>query len=161
MLTIIVAASENNVIGKDNDLLWHLPIDFKRFKQLTTGHPIIMGRKTFDSLPGILPKRPHIIISRKNDLFIEKCTVVGSLENAVAVAYKNDTQPFIIGGGEIYKEALKIADKIEITRVHTTIEGDTFFPKIDPEIWQLEFEEQHKKDKRHKYAFSFLTYVRK
>lgn len=161
MLTIIVAASENNIIGKDNDLLWHLPVDFKRFKQLTTGHPIIMGRKTFDSLPGILPKRPHIIISRKNDLFIEKCTVVSSLENAVAVAYKNDTQPFIIGGGEIYKEALKIADKIEITRVHTTIEGDTFFPEIDPEIWQLEFEEFHEKDEKHKYDFSFLTYVRK
>jgi len=161
MLTIIVAASENNVIGKNNALLWHLPTDFKRFKKITTGHPILMGRKTFDSLPGILPNRPHVIISRKKDLFLEKCTVVSSLDDAIVVAQKNHKQLYIIGGGEIYKQALKIADKIEITRVHTNIDGDTFFPKIDTSSWSLTFEEFHKKDDKHKYDYSFLTYNRK
>ncbi len=161
MLTLIVAASENDVIGKNNDLLWHLPNDFKRFKKLTTGHHIIMGRKTFDSLPGILPNRPHIVISRKRDLTIEDCTVISSVENAIRLAYAKDEQPYIIGGGEIYNKAIKIADKLEITRVHTSIEGDTFFPSIDPSVWVLTAEEIHKKDEKHKYDYSFLTYERK
>jgi len=161
MLTLIAAASENNVIGKNNELLWHLPNDFKRFKELTSNHYIIMGRKTFDSLPGILPNRHHIIISRKRDLIIENCTVVSSLQNAIRLAYANDEHPYIIGGGEIYKKAIEIADKIELTRVHTDIDGDTFFPVIDSNIWQLTFDELHKKNEKHKYDFSFLTYTRK
>lgn len=161
MLTLIVAASENDVIGKNNALIWHLPNDFKRFKKLTTGHHIIMGRKTFDSLPGLLPKRPHIVISRKRDLIIEGCKVINSLQNAVRLAYAQDEQPFIIGGGEIYKKAMPIADKLEITRVHTTLEGDTFFPKIDLLLWKLTAEEFHKKDAKHKYDYSFLTYERR
>jgi len=161
MLTLIVAASENDVIGKNNDLIWHLPNDFKRFKKLTTGHHIIMGRKTFDSLPGLLPKRPHIVISRKRDLIIEGCKVINSLQNAVRLAYAQDEQPFIIGGGEIYKKAMPIADKLEITRVHTTLEGDTFFPEIDLLLWKLTAEEFHKKDAKHKYDYSFLTYKRR
>lgn len=161
MLTLIVAASENNVIGKDNDLLWHLPNDFKRFKKLTTDHNIIMGRKTFDSLPGILPNRHHIIISRKRDLIIEDCTVVSSLKNAIRLAYAKDEQPYVIGGGEIYKKAIELADKLEITRVHTIIEGDTYFPEIDTNIWSLTMEEFHKKCDKHKYDYSFLTYTRK
>jgi len=163
MITLIVAASDNNVIGKNNELLWHLPKDFKRFKKLTTGHPIIMGRKTFDSLPGILPQRPHIIISRKRDLVMEEeeCTVLNSLENAIKLAYAKDENPYIIGGGEIYKKAIKIADKIELTRVHTHINGDAFFPEIDPQIWTLVTEDFHSKNEKHPYDFTFLTYTRK
>ena len=117
MITLIVAASDNNVIGKDNDLLWHLPNDFKRFKRLTSGHCIIMGRKTFESLPGILPKRTHVIITRQPNYKVEGCVVVSSLEAAIKEALKIDDNPFVIGGGQIYKQALQIADRIELTRV--------------------------------------------
>lgn len=158
MLTLIVAASDNNVIGKNNELIWHLPNDFKRFKKLTTGHQIIMGRKTFDSLPGLLPNRSHIIISRKRNLLINECKIVSSLENAIRLAYASDPNPYIIGGGEIYKKAIKIADKLEITRVHANFDGDTFFPEIDPEIWKLTAEQINKKDDTHKYDYSYLTY---
>ncbi len=161
MLTLIVAASENNCIGKNNDLLWHLPNDFKRFKKLTTGHPIIMGRKTFDSLPGILPKRPHVIVSRQKNLIIDQCTTRSSLTEAIKYAYTLNKNIYIIGGGEIYKQSIEIADRIEITRVHTQIEGDTFFPVIDNNKWELIFEEFHEKNKKHQFDFSFLTYKRK
>lgn len=160
MLTIIVAAAENNAIGKDNDLLWHLPIDFKRFKKLTTGHHIIMGRKTFESLPGMLPNRTHVIITRQKDYIQENCIVVNSLEEAITYT-SSDTQPFIIGGGEIYKQAMEAANCIEITRVHETFEeADTFFPKIDLKNWKLEDEDKHLKDEKHKFDFTFETYKR-
>ncbi|WP_417361807.1 dihydrofolate reductase [Galbibacter sp.] len=161
MITIIAAAAENNALGKDNDLVWHLPDDFKRFKELTSGHPIIMGRKTFESLPGTLPNRTHIIITRRQDFkAVGNCIVVHSLETALKAA-QNNSQPFIIGGGEIYKQAMDLADKIELTRVHTSVEADTFFPEIDLAKWELIAKEQHPQDNRHKYAFSYLTYVRK
>ncbi len=160
MLTIIVAAAENNAIGKDNDLLWHLPIDFKRFKKLTTGHHIIMGRKTFESLPGMLPNRTHVIITRQKDYIQDNCIVVNSLEEAITYT-SSDTQPFIIGGGEIYKQAMEAANCIEITRVHETFEeADTFFPKIDLKNWKLEDEDKHLKDEKHKFDFTFETYKR-
>ncbi len=160
MLTIIVAAAENNAIGKDNDLLWHLPIDFKRFKKLTTGHHIIMGRKTFESLPGMLPNRTHVIITRQKDYIQENCIVVNSLEEAITYT-SSDTQPFIIGGGEIYKQAMEVADCIEITRVHEAFEeADTFFPEIDLKNWKLESEDKHLKDEKHKFDFTFETYKR-
>jgi len=140
MLTLIVAASENNVIGKNNTLLWHLPEDFKRFKKLTTGHNIIMGRKTFDSLPGVLPNRNHIIISRKRDLVIENCAVINSLKNAIRLAYAHDEKPFVIGGGEIYAKAIEIADKLEVTRVHTTIEFQNFETTLFYDVTLIYFE---------------------
>lgn len=158
MLSLIVAASENNVIGYNNKLLWHLPKDFQRFKKITTGHPIIMGRKTFESLPGILPGRQHIIISRNTDLSISKCDVVNTLEKAIQLAYTMSKTPFIIGGGEIYKQAMEVAHQIEITRVHTQLDGDTFLPVIDTSQWKLVKEEFHAKDAKHQYDFSFLTY---
>lgn len=161
MLTLIVAASENNVIGKDNDLLWHLPNDFKRFKKLTTGHHIIMGRKTLDSLPGLLPKREHIVVTRNKNFEHKGCEVFQSLEEAILFSKSNDDNPFIIGGGEIYKQSILLADRIEITRVHVNIEGDTFFPVIDHEVWKLVKEEFHPSDDKHKYAFTFLTYEKK
>lgn len=161
MLTIIAAASENNALGKDNQLLWHLPEDFKRFKTLTSGHYIIMGRKTFESFPKPLPNRTHIIITRQNDYQApEGCILVSSLEKAMELCPANE-EAFVIGGGEIYQQALNIVDKIDVTRVHTTIDADTFFPEIDTNIWKLVFEEFHPKDEKHAFDFTFLTYVRR
>lgn len=129
-LTVIVAAGENNAIGKDNDLIWHLSNDLKRFKKLTNGHHIIMGRKTFESFPKPLPNRTHIVITRQEDYKApEGVIIVNSLEDAIDAA-KNDDQPFVIGGGEIYKQSISLADKLEITRVHATFDNaDTFFSR--------------------------------
>ncbi|QLE01619.1 dihydrofolate reductase [Galbibacter sp. BG1] len=161
MVTMIAAAAENNALGKDNDLVWHLPDDFKRFKKLTTGHPIIMGRKTYESFPSPLPNRKHIIITRqKNYKACENCVVVPSLKEALAIA-EEDEQPFVIGGGEIYKQALPYSDKIELTRVHGNFEADAFFPEIDLHNWELVAEEYHSKDDKHNYDFTYLTYIRK
>lgn len=160
MLTIIAAAAENNALGKDNDLVWHLPDDFKRFKKLTTGHHIIMGRKTFESFPQPLPNRTHVVITRQQDYDNENCIVVHNLKDALAFASK-DEQPFIIGGGEIYKQSLSYADKIELTRVYGEFEADTYFPELDMNDWELVHEEFHEKDEKHNYAFSYLTYERK
>lgn len=161
MITMIAAAGENNELGKDNGLLWHLPDDFKRFKRLTTGHYIIMGRKTFESFPKPLPNRIHLVITRNRDYKKEGALVVHSLEEALQQA-KEDAQPFIIGGGEIYKMALPRAEKIELTRVHGTFEdADTFFPEFSKEEWQLVSDTQHGKDERHNYSFTYETWVRK
>ncbi|MGX7667452.1 dihydrofolate reductase [Flavobacterium pedocola] len=158
MIILIAAAAENNALGKDNDLIWHLPDDFKRFKQLTTGHYIIMGRKTFESFPKPLPNRTHVIISRqKNYAAPEGCIVVSSLEQALTACPKEENI-FIIGGGEIYRQSMEIADCIELTRVHTAPEADTFFPEIDSQDWKLVFEEFHNKDEKHQFDFTFLTY---
>ena len=160
MLTIIAAASENNALGKDNALVWHLPNDFKRFKELTTGHHIIMGRKTFESFPKPLLNRTHVIITRQKDYEVpEGCVVVSSLKKAIAICSENE-ESFVIGGGEIYKQSIEEVDKIELTRVHTTIEADTFFPIIDLKDWKLITEEFHPKDEKHKYDFTYLTYVK-
>ncbi|GAA4894145.1 hypothetical protein GCM10023311_18530 [Flaviramulus aquimarinus] len=159
-LTIIVAAAENDAIGKGNKLIWHLSNDLKRFKNLTNGHHIIMGRKTFESFPKPLPNRTHIVITRQNDYKVpDGVIVVNSLEDAIDAA-KSDPQPFIIGGGEIYKQALLLADKIELTRVHEDFEADTYFPKIDTSVWKEIANTFHTKDEKHKHEFSFLTYER-
>ncbi len=160
MITMIAAAGENNALGKDNDLVWHLPDDFKRFKKLTTGHHIIMGRKTFESFPKLLPNRVHIIISRNKEYQAEGAIVVHTMGDALAIA-KSDAQPFIIGGGEIYTMGMDYSDCIELTRVHEEFEADAFFPEINPEVWKLEKEEFHDVDEKHKYPFTYLTYKRK
>lgn len=160
-LTMIVAAGENNEIGKDNDLIWHLRDDLKRFKTLTSGHHIIMGRKTFESFPKPLPNRTHVVITRQTHYKVpEGVIVVNSLEDAINIA-KKDTQPFIIGGGEIYKQAMPYASKIEITRVHANFpEADTFFPEINTTEFKETANMFHKKDEHHDYEFSFLTFER-
>ena len=161
-LTVIVAAGENNAIGKDNDLIWHLSDDLKRFKRLTNGHHIIMGRKTFESFPKPLPNRIHVIITRQKDYKApEGVIVVNSLADALDAARK-DNNPFIIGGGEIYKQAIPLADKLEITRVHATFDdADTFFPEIDSSVWSEIDRVTHDADEKHNHAFSFITYLRK
>jgi len=160
MITIIAAAGENNELGLKNDLVWHLPDDFKRFKSLTTGHHIIMGRKTFESFPKPLPNRVHIVITRNKNYHPEGVIVVYSMEKALNIA-KDDPQSFIIGGGEIYKLGLEVADKIELTRVHKNFEADTFFPEIPSEKWNLIAEEYHEIDEKHKFAFTYQTFVKK
>lgn len=160
MITLIAAVAENNALGKDNQLLWHLPDDFKRFKNLTSGHYIIMGRKTFESFPKPLPNRTHVIITRQKNYKPEGCLVVNSLKEAIEICPKNETV-FIIGGGEIYNQSINLADKVDITRVHHNFEADTFFPEINPKEWEMIFEEFHPKDERHQFDFTFQTYIRK
>jgi dihydrofolate reductase len=160
MITMIAAAAENNALGKDNDLVWHLPDDFKRFKRLTSGHHIIMGRKTFESFPKLLPDRTHVIISRKKDYSPENTIVVHSMEEALKVS-KLDDEAFIIGGGEIYKMGMEHADRIELTRVHGEFEADTHFPEIDKSEWEIVKDQFHDKDEKHDYSFTYLTYERK
>ena len=160
MITIIAAAGTNNELGKDNNLVWHLPDDFKRFKKLTTGHHIIMGRKTFQSFPKPLPNRIHIVITRNKDYHPEGAIIAHSMDEALEFA-KNDEQPFIIGGGEIYNIGMEVADKIELTRVNSSFEADTFFPEIPSDKWKLDSEEFHSKNEKHKFDFSYQTFIRK
>jgi dihydrofolate reductase len=160
MVILIAAAAENNALGKDNQLLWHLPDDFRRFKSVTSGHYIIMGRKTFESFPKPLPNRTHVIITRQKDYQPEGCIVVDSMQKAFEVSPKNK-DVFVIGGGEIYNLAMPFADKIDLTRVHTTCEADTFFPEIKPDEWQLQSSEFHPKDEKHAYDFTFQEFIRK
>jgi len=161
-ICMIAAIGENNALGKENDLIWHLPDDFKRFKALTTNHKIIMGRKTFESFPKPLPNRRHIIITRDKsyDPKYPDCIAVHSMESALAVA-ADDPMCFIIGGGEIYTLGMKYAHKLELTRVHSTFDADAFFPNIPEEEWILQKEEYHPKDERHIFDFTYLTYIRK
>lgn len=160
MITLIAAVAENNALGKDNQLLWHLPDDFKRFKNITSWHYIIMGRKTFESFPKPLPNRTHIIITRQKNYTAENCIVVDSLQKAIDFSPKGE-ELFVIGGGEIYNQSIEIADKLDITRVHHTFDADTFFPEIDLDEWKLTSEEFHPKDERHQFDFTFQTYLRK
>ena len=160
MITIIAAVAENNALGKNNDLLWHLPNDFKRFKELTSGHYIIMGRKTFESFPKPLPNRTHVIVSRQKKFAPEGCFVVDSIAKAIATCPVNEDL-FIIGGGEIYKQSINFADKLNITKVHENFDAEIFFPEIDLDIWKLDSEEFHSKDEKHKYDFIFLSYSKK
>ena len=158
MITLIAAVGENNELGKNNDLLWHLPNDFKRFKAFTTGHHIIMGRKTFESFPKPLPNRTHIIITRNKEYKVpEGCLLASGIEQAITICPKNETI-FIIGGGEIFKQSIHLADYIYLTLVHATFEGDALFPNIDPSVFQLIDTRYFKKDDKHQYDYSFLIY---
>lgn len=160
MIIMIAAAAENNALGKNNDLVWHLPNDFKRFKSLTTGHHIIMGRKTFESFPKPLPDRTHVVITRQENYKPEGCIVVDSIEKALEICPEDDDN-YIIGGGEIYNLALPFTDIIELTKVHHTFEADTFFPKINKDEWLLVESEENFKDDKHLYDYTYETYIRK
>ncbi|MFM9825094.1 dihydrofolate reductase [Flavobacterium sp.] len=160
MIILIAAVAENNALGKNNDLLWHLPNDFKHFKETTSGHHIIMGRKTFESFPKPLPNRTHIIITRQKDYHYNGCIVVQNIEKAIWACPKEE-DIYIIGGGEIYKQSISIADKLEITLVHHTFEADVFFPEIDLTVWKLTSEIFCPKDEKHLYDYTFQTFIRK
>ena len=159
-VSLVAAASENNVIGKDGGIPWDLPDDFKHFHDATEGKPIIMGRKTHESIGRILPGRRNIVVTRQ-DIEIEGCDIVHSIEEALELV-KDEPEVAVIGGGEIYKQALPHATIIDLTRVHTTIEdGNAFFPEFSGDEWELQSEEQHEADQEHEYAFTFLLYKRK
>jgi dihydrofolate reductase len=162
--SLIVAIAENNVIGKDNDLIWHLPNDMKFFKEKTVNHHIITGRKNYISIPEKyrpLANRTNIVLTRQTDFEEEGCVITHSLEEAIAYAKDNrEYETFIIGGGQIYKEALEkeLIDKMYITHVHHQFEGDTFFPEIDNEIWTKVSEVNNSIDDKHQYTYSFAVY---
>lgn len=159
-LTIIAAASTNNVIGFDNKLIWNIPKDLKRFKELTQGHSVIMGRKTFESLPSPLPNRRNIVVTRNKDYSPEGIEVFSSIEDAIDVC-REDLQPFIIGGGEIYSQTINLVDKIELTRVYKDYQGDAFFPDIPLDNFELANELVNYLDDDSSTKYSFLTYIRK
>lgn len=155
-ISLVVAASENNAIGKNNQLIWHLPNDLKFFKNTTWGFPVIMGRKSFESVNKPLPGRTNIVITTNPDWKVETVIVVKNLKDAIQKAAEtNSKQIFIIGGGEIYKQSMDIADSIYITRVHADLEGDTFFPEIDKSKWKLTSNQDFEADEKHAYSYSF------
>ena len=158
-ISIIVATSENNVIGAAGDLPWRLSDDLKHFKSITMGKPIVMGRKTWDSIGRPLPGRRNIVISRQADFVAEGCDVVASLDDAAAAA-GDEKEIMVIGGSQIYLLALPMADRLYQTRVHAEVDGDAFFPKIDEAEWRLMTNESHEADERNEYPYSFRTYER-
>lgn len=164
MISIIVATAENGVIGKDNQLLWKLSADLKQFRILTTGHSVIMGRKTFESIGRPLPNRTNIVVSRQKDLILpEGVLKVNSLEAAIETAknYSGNEEIFIIGGGNVYEQALKITDKIYLTEVKASIEGDAFFPALNIDEWKEIARILHQKDEKNEYDFDFVELVRR
>lgn len=159
IVSIIVAASKNNAIGKDNELLWHMPADLKFFRKTTSGHPVIMGRKTFQSVGQALPKRRNIVITRQANFQAENIEVVGSLDEALAACETEKDEVFIVGGAQIYEQAIPLTDKVYLTRIHHEFEdADTFFPDLNDDEWQLEEVEHHESDEKNPYDYSFLLY---
>jgi dihydrofolate reductase len=159
MITVIAAIASNNALGKDNDLIWHLPADLKRFKKLTTGHYILMGRNTYESIGKPLPNRTTIIITRNKNYFKEGCLIANSLEQAIEMS-KEQAQVFIIGGAQIYKETIakNLAQQLDITLVHKDFEADVYFPEIDPKIWKEVVRENFEADEKNKLDYSFISY---
>lgn len=161
MIAIVVAVAENNVIGKDNQLIWHLPADLRFFKNLTMGHPILMGRKTYESIGKPLPGRTTVIITRQQDFEAPGCIVVNSIDDAIEEAQTINQDVYVIGGAEIYRQALPKTDTIYLTRMHHTFDGDTYFPELNEADWEVTSEERYEPDEKNKYSYSFITLQRK
>ena len=161
MTSLIVAVAENGVIGQDNALPWHLPNDLRHFKQLTTGHPVVMGRRTFESIGKPLPGRPNVVVTRQADWRAAGVEVAHSVPNALALAATLGADVFIIGGAEIYRQALPAADAIYLTEVHHAVAGDATFPTLPPTDWREETRERHAPDARHAFAYSFVLLRRR
>jgi dihydrofolate reductase len=159
MLSLIVAMSENRVIGRNGRLPWHLSSDLRRFKQLTLGHHLLMGRKTFEAIGRLLPGRTSVVITRQTGYAAAGALVAGGLDEAVRLT-AGDGEAFVIGGAEVYRLALPSADRIFLTLIHAELEGDTFFPAWDEADWRLMESTRHPRDDRNEYDFSFLTYQR-
>lgn len=164
-ISTIVAASENNIIGRKNDLPWHLPADLKYFKDTTMGHCVVMGRKNFESIPpkySPLQGRTNIVITRQNDYKANGAVVVNSIESAIEYAKdKNEIECFITGGGEIFKQSIHLCDRIYLTRIHAVIEGDVHFPELDENEWKEVSRKDVAVDEKNKFPFSFLVYERR
>jgi dihydrofolate reductase len=160
-ICIIAALDEDNAIGYKNQLLCYLPADLKHFKQLTTGHSIVMGRTTFESLPnGALPNRKNIVLSKNKNFECENCTIIHSPEEVYTMTHENN-EVFIIGGAQIYDLFIKKADTLYLTRIHHKFKADTYFPSFDLNEWELVEENVFKADDKNKFSFSFITYKRK
>lgn len=159
IVSAVAAIGENNAIGKDNELLWHLPADLKHFKAVTKGHTIIMGRKTFDSIGKPLPHRRNIVITRQAGLHIEGAEVVHTVEEALALCDREE-EVFIVGGAEIYKLAMPFTDRIYLTTVHQSYDADAYFPELDRERWKELNAQRHEADEKHLVAFTFSTLER-
>ncbi|MGV3762971.1 dihydrofolate reductase [Parapedobacter sp.] len=157
LVSAIVAAAENNAIGKDNQLLWHLPNDLRFFKRTTTGHTVIMGRKTYESVGKPLPNRRNIVITRQEGYTVQGAEVAHSLAEALGSCAGED-EVFVVGGAEVYRQALPITNRVYLTRVHATLPGDSFFPELDKQRWRLVSEEHHLPDDRHAYGYTFEIY---
>ncbi|MFT3683093.1 MAG: dihydrofolate reductase [Ferruginibacter sp.] len=161
-ISLLVAAAENNAIGKNNQLLWHLPNDMKFFKNTTWGMPVIMGRKTFESVGKPLPGRTNIVITRQADWQADNVVTATGITDAIKkAAATNAKEAFVIGGGEIYKEAMHLASIIYLTRVHAAFNGDTFFPAIHENEWELVSNDDFEADEKHQYAYSFQKWIKK
>nr|WP_298612997.1 dihydrofolate reductase [uncultured Odoribacter sp.] len=160
ILSIIVAASENNVIGKDNGLIWHLPVDLRHFKTLTTGHTIVMGRRTFESIGRALPNRRNVVITRNPAFAAEGCECYTSLSEALETL-KSEEEIFIIGGGTLYNALWEKAGRLYLTRVHTRVEGDTFIPEVNTAEWTEVNRTETFPDEKNEFACSFITYERR
>jgi dihydrofolate reductase len=160
ILSVIAAMARNRVIGRDNKLPWHLPADLAHFKTTTLGKPMIMGRRTWESLPGLLPGRPHIVVTRDPDYRAEGARVAHSLEQAIALAAELGDEVMLIGGAELYAQALPLADRLYLTEVDAEVEGDAWFPAFDPADWSLQSREEHGADARNAYPYRFLSYRR-
>lgn len=155
----VVAISRNRVIGKDNQLIWHLPADLKHYKNITMGHHMIMGRKTFESIGRLLPGRTSVIITRDKAYTFPGAVVVHSIDEALEAARKaGDSEACIVGGGEIFKQAMSITDKIYLTIIHHDFDGDTFYPELDEKQWMLTKREDFEPDEKNKYSYSFCEY---
>ncbi|MEX2052102.1 MAG: dihydrofolate reductase [Candidatus Paceibacterota bacterium] len=161
MISLIAAIGKNNELGKNNTLLWSLPADMSYFIKTTSGHPVIMGRKTFESIGRPLPKRRNIIITRDNNYKVENAEVVHSLEEALGLSKDKNEEVFIIGGAEIYRQSIDLADRLYITHVDDTRkDADTFFPEIIPIVWNETSHEEHKRDEKNAHAYTFSVYER-
>ncbi|WP_099362819.1 dihydrofolate reductase [Fredinandcohnia onubensis] len=158
MISLLVAMDRNQLIGKDNDLPWRLPADLAYFKRVTMGHPIIMGRKTFDSIGRPLPGRENIIVTRDTSYEAEGCKVIHSIEEIVSMNQQTDQELFVIGGAEIFKEILPHSDRLYITEINEEFKGDTYFPTFDKSKWKVISEEQGIKDEKNPYDYTFLVY---
>ncbi|MGE7878546.1 dihydrofolate reductase [Peribacillus muralis] len=156
MISLIVAMDENRVIGNDNRLPWHLPADLQYFKKVTLGHPIVMGRKTFESIGRVLPGRENVIVTRNQDFQALGCVVLHDVLKIKMYADKRDDEVFVIGGAEIFKEVLPFADRLYITEIHETFEGDTFFPAIDENEWQKVSSIEGIVDEKNRIAHNFI-----
>ncbi len=162
IISTIVAVAKNNVIGKDNDIPWYLPADLKYFKKITTGHHIVMGRKCYESIGRPLPKRTNVVVTRNPFFIATGCLVTHNVAEAVQLAEANgEEEVFIIGGGQIYEIALPHVDRIYLTEVDLEVEGDIFFPEIDPQNWNLIEETKHKADEKNEYDYTFKVLERK
>lgn len=159
-ISLIVAVAKNGIIGTGGTMPWHITEDFAHFKAVTLGHSVIMGRKTYESIGRPLPRRRNVVISRNQTLRIEGCEMATSLEEAIAMC-EGEEELFVIGGGEIYRQAMPMADKLYITHVDVVVEGDTRFPEIDPALWEEISREEFERGREFGHPFSFVDYVRR